>query len=109
MAFLGGLGAALRTVKGKSKATTKRIAADMVKELYAMRGRNIESQYVWLCLNFDDSYTLTFGQPQMVSDVDCDGISGGEAMSMFNDEVDMEYIAGDLLESAREVREELGE
>lgn len=109
MAFLGGLGAALRTVKGKSKATTKRIAADMLKELSYMRGRNIESQYVWLCLNFDDSYTLTFGQPQLVSDVDCDGVTSGEAMSQFNDEVDMEYIAATLLRSAREVREELGE
>lgn len=109
MAFLGGLGGPLRTIKGKSKATTKRIAAEMVKELSYMRSRNIDSQYVWLCLNFDDSYTLTFGQPQLVSDVDCDGVTSGEEMSQFNDEKDMEYIAGGLLRSAREVRKELNE
>lgn len=109
MAFLGGLGGSLRTVKSTSKATTKRIAADMVKELSYMRGRNIDSQFVWLCLNHDDSYTLTFGQPQMVSDVDCDGVTSGEEMSQFNDETDMGYIAGALLRSAKEVRKELNE
>ena len=74
-----------------------------------MRQQGVRQQYVWLCLNYNDSYTLTFGEPEMISDVDCDGITAGEEMSAYNDEVDMEYIAAALLKSAVDVREELGE